>query len=77
MFDHAVPLDPMQGDPCVWARTSGCTLMVFALHVHEDGGYEMQSCARTRIPEEPDSSDTRCRDGTVLRSVNGTLYEVM
>ena len=76
MFGHAVPLDPMQGDPYVWARIYGDTLTVFALHVLEDGGYEMQTYARTRIPEGLDLNYSRVRDGQVLRSVNGILHEV-
>jgi hypothetical protein len=43
VFGHAVPLDPMDGDPYVWARIHEDTLTVHALHVLEDGGYEMQT----------------------------------
>jgi len=76
MFGNAVPLDPLKGDPFVWARLYEDTLTVFALHVLEDGGYEMQTYARTRIPEGLALVYSRVRDGEVLRTVESTLLEV-
>ena len=76
MFGNAVPMDPLKGDPYVWARLHEDTLTVFALHVLEDGGYEMQVYARTRVPEGLDLEYTRVRDGEVLRSVEATLRRV-
>lgn len=76
MFGNAVPLDPMKGDPYVWARIHGNTLTVYALHVLEDGGYEMQTYDRTRIPEGIDLKYSRVRDGKILRTVTGILFEV-
>lgn len=76
MFGNAVPLDPLKGDPYVWARLHDDTLTVFALHVLEDGGYEMQTYARTRIPEGLDVKYSRVRDGEILRAIDGTLMEV-
>ncbi len=76
MFGNAVPLDPLKGDPYVWARIHEDTLSVFALHVLEDGGYEMQTYSRTRIPEGLDLKYSRVRDGEILRAVKGTLFEV-
>ena len=76
MFGNAVPLDPMEGDPYVWARIHEDTLTVYAMHVLEDGGYEMQTYARTRVPEGLELNYLRVRDGKILRTVTGTLYEV-
>jgi hypothetical protein len=75
-FGNAVPLDPMKGDPYVWARIHEDTLTVFALHVLEDGGYEMQTYERRRIPDGLDLKYSRVRDGEILRTVRGTLAEV-
>ncbi len=47
VFGHAVPLDPMKGEPYVWARIEGETLTVFSLFVQAAGGYEMQQFDRT------------------------------
>lgn len=76
MFGNAVPLDPLEGDPYVWARLHEDTMTVHALHILEDGGYEMQTYARTRIPEGLKLEYSRVRDGEVLRTVRGTLLEV-
>ena len=76
MFGNAVPLDPMDGDPYVWARIHEDTLKVFALHVLEDGGYEMQTYARRRIPDGLSLKYSRVRDGEILSTVTGTLLEV-
>lgn len=76
LFGNAVPMDPLKGDPYVWARIHDETLTVQALHVLEDGGYEMQTYVRTRIPEGLSLSYSRVRDGEILRTVTGTLTEV-
>lgn len=47
VFGHAVQLDPMKGEPYVWARLEGDTLSVFSLFVREDGGYDIQQYDRT------------------------------
>lgn len=76
MFGNAVPLDPMEGDPYVWARIHEDTLTVYAVHVLEDGGYEIQTYARTRIPTGLSLKYSRVRDGKILNTVEGTLLEV-
>ena len=75
-FGNAVPMDPLKGDPYVWARIHDDTLTVYALHVLEDGGYEMQTYERRRIPEGLSLEYSRVRDGEILRTVDGTLMEV-
>ena len=47
VFGHEVPLDPMKGEPYVWARIIGDTLTVYSLFVNEEGGYEIQQFDRT------------------------------
>ena len=47
VFGHSVQLDPMKGEPYVWARIEGDTLTMFSLYVRDDGGYEMQQFDRT------------------------------
>lgn len=76
MFGNPVPMDPMKGDPYVWARIDGDTLTVYALHVLEDGGYELQTYDRTVIPEGLRLEYSRVRDGEIFRSVTGVLRRV-
>ncbi|OED48027.1 hypothetical protein [Leisingera sp. S232] len=47
VFGHAVPLNPMEGEPFVWGRVTNGTLTVFSLFIHPNGDYEMQQYDRT------------------------------
>ncbi|KIC21253.1 hypothetical protein [Leisingera sp. ANG-Vp] len=47
VFGHAVPLNPMEGEPFVWGRITGSTLTVFSMFIHPNGDYEMQQYDRT------------------------------
>lgn len=47
VFGHEVQLDPMKGNPYVWARISGETLTVFSMFIHQNGDYEMQQYDRS------------------------------
>lgn len=47
VFGHTVQMNPMKGEPFVWARVIGDTLTVFSLYVAENGDYLMQQYDRT------------------------------
>lgn len=76
MFGNRVPLDPLKGEPYVWARLDGDTLFVYALLITESGGYEVQSYERTLTPGGLDLLYSRVRDGQVMRTVEGKLKRV-
>lgn len=76
MFGNQVPLDPLKGEPYVWARISGDTLFVYALLITEEGGYEMQVYERTLSPNGMDLTYSRVRDGEMMRTVRGTLKRI-
>ncbi len=73
MFGQIVPMDPMKGDPYVWATIDGDTLNVYALHITDTGGYEMQTYARTLVEGGMSLRFSRNRDGVQLREVTGSL----
>lgn len=73
VFGRAVPLDPLKGDPYVWAVVAGPTLKVNALIVTKEFGYEMQTYTRTLTKGGLDLHFTRVRDGTRLRDVRAEL----
>lgn len=73
MFGGAVPLDPLEGEPFVWARVDGNTLTIYALIIREDGGYEIQVFDRTWTPKGLDLKFSRFRDGQPLRLITGEL----
>ena len=76
MFGQIVPMDPMKGDPYVWATIEEDTLTVFALHITEDGGYEMQTYIRTLVEDGMSLEFSRIRNGEPLRTVTGKLERV-
>ncbi len=47
LFGKAVPLNPLAGEPYVWARINGDTFSVFSLFINEAGEYEVQEYHRT------------------------------
>ena len=47
VFGKAVPLDPLNGEPFVWARLEGDTLSVYSLFINEVGEYEIQEYHRS------------------------------
>jgi len=47
VFGHTVQMNPMKGEPFVWARVIDDTLTVFSLYVAENGDYLMQQYDRS------------------------------
>lgn len=77
MFGRWVPLNPIKGDPYVWARIQGRTMTVYALIIREDGGYEMQQYERTVTADGAmQLVFKRFRDGDPLKTIYGTLERV-
>jgi hypothetical protein len=76
VFGNAVPLDPMSGDPYLWARIDGNTFWMYALLVTDEGGYEMQTYERILTAGGMDLRYSRIRDGEVLRTITGKLKKV-
>ena len=75
-FGGQVPLNPLKGDPYVWARQEGGTLTVYAMVITEDGSYEMQQYDRTLTEDGLDLAFSRVRDGEQLKLIKGTLKRV-
>lgn len=73
VFGHQVPLDPMKGEPYVWARLEGDTLSVFSLFVREDGGYDIQQYDRTLAEGGLDLHFQRFSNGEKQREVTTFL----
>jgi hypothetical protein len=72
-FGHSEPLDPLKGEPYVWAAISGQTLTVHALLITDDGGYEMQVYSRTLTASGMSLKFSRNRNGQELKTVYGAL----
>lgn len=76
VFGHRVQLDPMKGEPYVWARITGDTLTVYSLFVSEEGGYSLQQYDRTLADGGLDLRFQNIRDGEILRAVETFLTRV-
>ena len=76
VFGGRQALDPLKGDPYVWARIDGQTLTLYALIITDEGGYEIQVYDRTLNAKGMDLRFSRVRDGQVLKQINGTLERV-
>jgi hypothetical protein len=73
VFGHQVQLNPMKGEPYVWARIDGDTLTVFSLFVDDSGGYEMQQYDRTLVDGGLHLDFKRIRNAQPLASVETFL----
>ncbi len=73
LFGGREPLDPMKGDPYVWAHIENGTLIVNALIINEQGGYEMQTYERTIVADGLKLKFNRIRDGEPLREIEAML----
>lgn len=73
VFGHEVQLDPMKGEPYVWARVIGDTLTVYSLFVDADGGYELQQFDRTLTEGGLNLEFSRISNGTQRRTTKAFL----
>lgn len=73
VFGHQVQLDPMKGEPYVWARIVGDMLTVYSLYVAPNGGYEIQQFDRTLVDDGLMLDFKVLRNGHTLRTVSTFL----
>jgi hypothetical protein len=76
MFGQLRPMDPFKGEPLVWARISGDTMTVFALHILDSGSYEMQVYERTLAGDGLDLVFHRYGEGGTMREMRAHLRRV-
>jgi len=73
LFGKAVPLDPLKGDPFVWARFEGDTFSVYSLFINEVGEYELQEYHRTLVEGGLELLFLRVHNGTPEREIRTLL----
>lgn len=73
LFGKLVPLNPLAGEPFVWARFEDDTLSVFSLFIDESGEYEVQEFHRTLVPEGLSLVFLRMRYDSVEREIRTIL----
>ena len=70
-FGAPVPLDPLKGDPYMWASIQGKTLGIYGVHVTSNGGYELQVYERTLTTGGMKLRFKRIRNGKPLKEISG------
>ena len=73
LFGHERPLDPLNGDPYVWAFINDNTMTVNSLLVSENGGYEIQTYERTLIDDGMSLMFSRIQNGKIMKQIHGTM----
>ncbi len=73
IFRGAPSGDPLAGNSYIWAKVEKTTMTVFIMSINEDGGYNMQSYARTLSGYGMDLVFSRIRDGEPVRSARAKL----
>ncbi len=75
-FGGRVPLDPLKGDPLIWARLIDATLTVYAMRITAEGSYDLQVYNRTRVDGGLRLAYSRFLEGEAVRTVDGFLKKV-
>lgn len=73
LFGKATPLDPLQGEPYVWAYFEADTLTVYSMFINENGGYEVQEFHRTLAEEGLDLVFRRVHNGVPQKEIRTFL----
>jgi len=73
LFGKLVPLNPLKGDPYMWAAIRKDVLFVYGMHVTDDGGYEFQVYERKIVPGGMTVTFKRFRDGKQLKDITANL----
>ncbi|MFC6673620.1 hypothetical protein [Marinobacterium aestuariivivens] len=77
VFGKQIPMDPLAGDPFVWARIQDRTLTVYALMITDEGSYDMQVYDRTLLENgDLDLSFSRILDGGLRKEITARLHRI-
>ncbi len=73
MFGKPRPLDPLTGEPYVWATHAEDTLKVYMLIIDASGSFEMQVYERRLTAIGLELHFSRLRDGHEVKTISATL----
>lgn len=76
LFGHETTLDPLWGEPYVWARIEGDTMSVFSLFINDVGEYEIQEFHRTLVAEGLNLVFLRVHNGEAEKAIQTVLVRV-
>ena len=75
IFGGKKPLDPIKGDPYVWARIIDQTFTVFALLIDNDGSYELLTYDRSLTDGGLNLNYSRFRNGDEMKTISSFLQK--
>ena len=73
LFGDRKPLDPLKGEPYVWARIDDTLMTVYAMLINDSGDYEMQVYERQLVEDGMVLNFTRYRRSKVLSHIEARL----
>lgn len=76
VFGHAAPMNPLKGDPFVWAITAVDTLTVYMLQVTKSGEQDLRIYKHSLTPHGIESELIRFYGSEPIKRVRGTLQKV-
>lgn len=76
VFGHAAPMNPLKGDPFIWARTAGDVLTVYVLRVTESGEQDLRIYKRSLTPQGMASEFVRFHNSERITRISGVLEKV-
>ncbi len=76
VFGHAAPMNPLKGDPFIWARTAGDTLTVYVIRVTESGEQDLRIYKRSLTPQGMELEFVRFHNSEPIRRISGVLKKV-
>lgn len=76
LFGKLSPMDPLKGDPFVWCKIQGDSLIVYSLLINDNGGYEMQDYVRTLTDTGLKLNFSRIIDGQPQKVIIGEYTRV-
>lgn len=76
LFGHAVPNNPLKGDPLVWATVAGDSFIVYAARVMDSGTQDLEIYKRTLTSQGIHSEFHRFHDAQEIRRITSDLARV-
>jgi len=73
IFGKKIPLNPLKGEPFVWCKIEGNTLIIYSMVVNDAGAPDIQIYSRKLIRQGLELDYRRQIGGEEVRSVHGYL----
>lgn len=76
LFGNPVSMNPIEGQPFIWATLAGDTLIVHVSRITDSGAQELEIYKRTLVAQGMDVEFTQLRDAEPIERIRGTLKRI-